>query len=253
LSNGGQEVNYRPGRLRALWRTTIGKKYVVAITGVILAAYVVLHMLGNLKSLQGAGGGEPAIDRYAEWLRDFGDPLIPHEGVLWAFRAVLLVALVLHVVAIVQLGLRNRAAVGPGHHRVRQNGTIAARTMQLSGLVILGFVVFHILHFTTGTIHPGGFTSGEIYGNLDAAFGEWWVVVIYVFVLLLLGMHLHHALWSGAQTAGVDNPDRNWFWRRLATVVTVAVVVGFASVPILFSAGALPEPTESHAESRPAP
>src|SRR5438067_911242 len=102
-------IDYRPHRLRALWNSTLGKKYVIAITGVLLAGFVIAHMLGNLKAIEGPGHGHPSIDRYAHFLRTIGSPALPHNFVLWIERIVLLAALVLHVVAITQLWLRNRA------------------------------------------------------------------------------------------------------------------------------------------------
>lgn len=240
----------RPHRLRSLWHTTIGKKWLVAITGLILLLYVIAHMLGNLKTLQGAGGGTPAIDRYAEWVRDVGSPVIPHEGVVWAVRAFLLTALVLHVYTIYLLTLRNYAAKPAGHRPKRVRGSLAARYMGITGLLILAFVVFHILHFTTGTIRPTAFESGEVYSNLYHAFDEWWIVAVYLGAVGLVGLHFWHGLWSANQTAGLDNPDRNWFWRTLGTSVTAAVVVGFAIVPLLIFAGALPEPVEAVSASR---
>jgi succinate dehydrogenase / fumarate reductase cytochrome b subunit len=239
----------RPRRFRKLWGTTLGKKLLVASTGLILALYVIGHMLGNLKTLQGAGGGDPAVDRYAEWLRHIGSPVIPAKGVLWAVRAVLLVALVLHVLAILSLTKRNRAARPAGHPAARTQGSLSARTMLWTGLLILAFIVFHILHFTTGTIHPTPITTGAVYANVYGAFDKWWLVAIYLTAVGLVGMHLHHALWSATQTAGVDNPDRNWFWRRFATVVTLAVVIGFAAVPVLAFSGALPAPSPTNAST----
>jgi succinate dehydrogenase / fumarate reductase, cytochrome b subunit len=117
--------------------------------------------------------------------------------------------------------------------------------MPWTGLLILVFVVFHILQFTTRTVHPTRLVNGAVYSNAYDAFQKWWIVLIYVGAVVLLGYHLNHALWSGAQTAGIDNPDRNWFWRRLATVVTLSVVVGFALVPVLFWVGALPKPVHT--------
>lgn len=251
MNDAAQQIDYRPHRLRKLWRTTIGKKYVVAITGVILALFIVAHVLGNLKAIQGTGDGQPPVDHYAEWLRDVGDPVIPHEGALWATRAILLIALLLHIAAISQLWARNRAARPPGTPKPRrQRGSLAARYMTFTGLLILAFVVFHILHFTTRTIQPEPVIEGTVYLNMHQAFQLWWLTAIYVGVTLLLGLHLWHGLWSGAQTAGVDNPDRNWFWRRLASGITLAVVVGFAIVPVLFWAGALPDPATTSAQVR---
>jgi succinate dehydrogenase / fumarate reductase cytochrome b subunit len=233
-------IDYRPHRTLALWRSTIGKKYVVAVTGVILALFVVAHMLGNLKAIEGPGHGHAALDRYAHFLRTLGSPVLPHDSALWAERVVLILALVLHITAITQLWRRNRRAKPDRGQRIRS--TLSARTMKASGVLILAFVVFHILHFTTRTIHPTHLVKGAVYANAYGAFHKWWLVAIYIGAVVLLGLHLNHALWSGAQTAGVDNPDRNWFWRRMATGVTLLTVVGFALVPILFATNALPKP-----------
>jgi succinate dehydrogenase / fumarate reductase cytochrome b subunit len=242
VTTHGAPIDYRPHRLLSLWRTTIGKKYVAAVTGIIIAIWVVLHMLGNLKAIEGPGVGHPAIDRYAHFLRTVGSPVFPHDMVLWIVRIILIAAVVLHVVAVTQLWVRNRRAKprGTGTRTVR--ATIYARTMPWTGLLILAFVVFHVLHFTTRTIHPTTLVKGAVYADAYDAFQKWWIVAIYVIGVLLLGFHLNHGLWSGAQTAGADNPDRNWFWRRLATGVTVATVVGFALIPILYLADALPKP-----------
>ena len=229
--------------LSELWGSTVGKKLIVAITGVILAAYVILHMLGNLKTLQGAGGGEAPLDTYAEWIRTFGEPVIPREGVLWAFRAVLLTALVIHVIGISQLIGRNRAARPEGHrHAKRIKRSVAARTMAISGFILLAFIVFHVLQFTTLTIEPTPLAEGAVYANVYGAFQEWWLVLIYVGAVLLLGLHLRHALWSVLQTHGFDAPNRNPSFRRGANATALLVTAGFALVPIAILAGWLPEP-----------
>jgi succinate dehydrogenase / fumarate reductase cytochrome b subunit len=238
----GTHPDYRPHRLQALWRSTIGKKYVAAITGILLAGFVIAHMLGNLKAIEGAGHGRPALDQYAHFLRTLGSPVLPHNFALWVERIVLLAALGLHVTVVTQLWLRNRRSKPTGHRARRERATLAARTMPWTGLLILVFVVFHILQFTTRTIHPTPLANGTVYANAYGAFQKWWLVLIYIGAVVLLGYHLNHALWSGAQTAGVDSPDRNWFWRRLATGVTLLVVIGFALIPTLFWTGALPKP-----------
>ncbi len=250
LSGAEHRPDYRARRLITLWGSTIGKKYVVAITGVIIAIWVVLHMLGNLKAIEGPGGGNAAIDRYAHFLRTAGSPVLPHDFALWCVRAVLIAALILHITAVTQLWLRNRRAKPASGRGTRIRSTLSARTMTFTGALILAFVVFHILHFTTRTIHPTHLVKGAVYANAYGAFHKWWLVVIYVGAVALLGLHLNHGLWSGAQTAGVDNPDRNWFWRRLAAFVTVVTVVGFALVPILFAAGALPKPAQARVVAR---
>jgi succinate dehydrogenase / fumarate reductase cytochrome b subunit len=242
MSSQGRAIDYRPHRLKTLWRSTIGKKYVAAVTGILLAGFVIAHMLGNLKALEGAGHGHAALDGYARFLRTLGSPVLPHDLALWVERTVLLAALALHLTVVTQLYRRNRAARSGDHRPKRIRSTIAARTMPLTGLVILVFVIFHVLQFTTLTIHPTPLHTGTVYANAYDAFQKWWLVLIYVGAVVLLGFHMNHALWSGAQTAGVDNPDRNWFWRRFATGVTTVTVIGFALVPALFWTGALPKP-----------
>lgn len=235
--------------LREVWRSTIGKKVFVAGSGLVLAGYVVAHALGNLKAVQGNGdGGEAPIDTYAEWIRTAGKPVLPEDTLLWGARAILLLALVIHVVGIAQLTARSQAARPAGHTAERRASSIASRTMLASGLLLLAFIVFHILQFTTGTIQATPIVTGEVYANVHHGFQELWMVVIYVAIVALLGLHLRHALWSVTQTAGWDKPNRNTTIRRFASTTALVVTIGFAAVPIAIYAGALPEPEESPAE-----
>jgi succinate dehydrogenase / fumarate reductase cytochrome b subunit len=231
--------------LREVWASTIGKKLIVAITGVILGAYVILHMLGNLKELQGTGGPDGgAINTYAEWLRTFGEPVIPRNGVLWVIRAILLAALIIHIAGIWQLSRRNRAARPAGHRQapiVRRS--LSSRTMMLSGILLFAFIVFHILQFTTLTIHPTPLAEGAVYANVYDAFQEWWLVAIYVVAVVLLGLHVRHGFWSVLQTHGFDKPNRNPSFRRGATITAVVIAAGFALIPIAAFTGLLPEPS----------
>ena len=228
--------------LREVWSSTLGKKIIVAITGVLLAAYVIAHALGNLKALQGAGDGGPAaLDEYGSFLRSAGGPVIPEEGLLWAFRVVLLAAFVIHVIGVSQLLARNRAARPDGNPPVVAR-TLASRTMALTGFLLLAFIVFHVLQFTTLTIQPTPLAEGTIYANLYNAFQEWWIVAIYVLAMGALFLHMRHALWSLLQTFGWDKPNRNPSFRRGATITSLLVAGGFALIPILFFVGALPEP-----------
>ena len=231
--------------LRELWASSIGKKIVVAITGVILALYVVAHAAGNLKAFQGAGenAGGPSLDHYAEWLRTVGEPAIPRQGLLWTIRIVLILALILHVTAVIQLTKRNREArpaEGSSAKRIRRS--FASRTMLITGLLLLAFVVFHVLHFTTRTIHPTPLTEGTVYANLYGAFHEWYFVLIYVAAVCGLGFHLWHAIWSATQTWGADKPNRNPTLRRFSAGTAIVVTVAFAAVPIAFWTDILPAP-----------
>jgi succinate dehydrogenase cytochrome b subunit len=238
--------------LREVWASSIGKKVIVAISGVILAGFIVGHVLGNLKALEGNGEGRPPIDHYADWLRDIGDPALPHSGALWILRTILISALVLHVTGVLQLWQRNQAARPAGNPAPRIRRSLSSRTMMWTGLLIFAFLVFHILQFTTGTVHPTRYVEGEVYGNLYDAFQDWWLVAIYVAVAIFLGYHLRHALWSLVQTLGWDKPNRNPTFRRAASVTAIVVAVGFAAVPVAFFAGALPEPG-SNVDARQAP
>jgi succinate dehydrogenase / fumarate reductase cytochrome b subunit len=231
-------VSTRGAWIREVWGSTIGKKFFVAVSGVILAGFVVAHAAGNFKVFQGDDGAH--VDEYAHWLRTLGEPAIPYEGVLWTLRVVLVAALVVHIVGVVQLTARNRAARPAGTSIApRRAGSLSARTMLAGGLLLLAFVVFHILQFTTRTIQVTPVHEGAVYANMLAAFDEWWIVAIYVAAVGILGMHLRHALWSIFQTFGYARPNRNPTIRHGATGVAVAVTVGFAAVPILIFAGAI--------------
>ena len=238
------EGSQKRGRwLREVWDSSIGKKVVVAITGSILALYVLLHAFGNLKALQGPGEQESAIDRYAHWLRTVGHPVLPRNGFLWVIRAALILALILHIVAITQLYRRNRAARPAGHRNVpRLHRSLSSRTMMFTGLVLLAFIVFHILQFTTRTIQITPVHQGTVYANLYDAFQKWYFVLLYVAVMVLLLLHLRHAIWSVTQTAGWDKPNRNTTFRRFATTFAVVVGVGFMIVPLAIWTDLVPQP-----------
>ena len=163
-------------------------------------------MLGNLKAFE---SDAQAIDLYSEYLRTIGEPVIPKNGALWALRVILLVSFVVHIVGVAQLAARNRAARPMGKRPAVIKRSFSTRTMQLGGVILLLFVVFHILQFTTGTIDPGSFVEGAVFQNLNAAFDKWYFVAIYVIAVVALGFHLRHAVWSFFQTGGWDKPNRN--------------------------------------------
>ncbi len=233
------------GRLSRIFDSTLGMKAVVAVTGVALFGFVLMHMLGNLKTFTGNDAdGVPHIDTYAHFLRTMGAPMLPHGFALWSVRIVLLVALVLHVVLVIKLQARNRAARPiPYHHRpVRAVSTISARTMFVSGVLLLVFIVIHVLQFTTGTIQITPVEAEHVYANLHSAFRVWFVALFYVLAMGVLGFHLYHGVWSLFQTLGLDNPDRNRSLRLTAAAAAVTLVVGFCAVPLLFVLGMMPEP-----------
>jgi len=228
------------------WRSTVGKKQIVALTGAILVGYLVLHMLGNLNSAFGPGADEARVDWYARWLRDFGEPLLPHASILWIVRAVLLGALVVHITGIVQLVKRNREARPANFPAKRLGRSIESIAMLGTGTLLLAFIVFHILQFTTFTIQITPVHEHTVYANLYWAFQKWYFLAIYLAALILVGMHLRHGVWSIFQTLGLDNPSRNSMLRHGATALVAVIVIGFALVPVLFFTDVL-DPPITHA------
>lgn len=225
-----------------MWKSTIGKKTIVAVTGAFLLGYLILHMAGNLNSLWGPGVSEARVDWYGHWLRDFGEPLIPYAGIVWLMRALLLGAVIVHITGVVQLSARNRAARPAQYPAKRIGRSMESRLMMVSGTLLIAFIIFHILQFTTLTIDVTPLHHGEIYANLYNAFQEWYFVAIYLVALVLIGIHLRHGIWSLTQTLGLDSPARNQKIRLGATALALVLVVGFALVPILFWTDVLAEP-----------
>jgi len=225
----------------------LGKKFLVAATGVILFGFLIGHAAGNLKVFAPDHEGIPSIDHYGEFLRVVGEPLVPKYFLLWTARLILLAALVIHVVLVVQLQIANRAARPQRYQRTKYSAaTWSARMMMASGIFILGFVIFHILHFTTGTIQIGTFEHGKVYSNLYSSFGSIGVVLFYVSAMVVLAFHLFHGVWSLFQTWGIDSPDRNRFLRGFAIVTTLGVATAFSLVPISFMTGMMGEPPVYH-------
>jgi succinate dehydrogenase / fumarate reductase cytochrome b subunit len=214
-----------------LYRSTIGKKVIMAVTGLILVGFVIVHMLGNLQVFIG-----PAkMNAYAAFLQGLGE-------LLWVARLILLAAVVLHVTAAWQLTRIKRAARPVGYtKREPQVSTVASRTMRWGGVLLLVFIVFHILHFTTGTVFPvasrpdamyPAFSHADVYGNVISAFRTPWVVSFYVVAMLFLMLHLFHGAWSSMRTLGLSKPSRHPLHRRVATVIALVVWLGFTAVPV---------------------
>lgn len=240
-------------RFKKLYSTSIGKKFIAATTGIILFGFLIGHVAGNLKVFTGSTShqvdGEeqlvPHIDEYGQFLKEAGSPILPEQVGLWIARIVLLVALILHVVVVIQLSLQSKAARPVGYVKSKKSAASpAALYMMFSGLLILGFIIFHILHFTTGTIPLGKFEHGYVYNNLSHSFTQWPIALGYVVVMCFLAFHLYHGIWSLFQTLGLDNPDRNKMLRCFAATFAIALALGFAIVPISFLTGGMPEPVE---------
>lgn len=206
------------------YQATIGKKVVMAVTGLILGGFVIAHLAGNLQIFM----GPEALDEYALFLKE-------RPAVLWMARAVLLVAVAAHIVAAVQLTrLKNRAR--PQGYRRKQNITssYASRTMMWSGPIVAAFVVYHLLHLTFGVAHPTypDFEPHRVYRNVVAGFQQPVVAGAYIAAMIMLGLHLYHGLWSMFQTLGINHPGYNLGLRRFAAVTTIIIVAGNISIPL---------------------
>jgi succinate dehydrogenase / fumarate reductase cytochrome b subunit len=194
----------------------------MAVTGLILVGFVVGHMVGNLQVFQGA----ERLDAYGRLLHG------PLNEITWAVRAVLLVSVVLHVVAAVQLTQRNRAARPEGYVvRTPQVSTWAARTLRWGGFLLLAFIVYHLLDLTIGAVNPD-FREGEVYHNLVASLSRRPIALFYLLAMLALGLHLFHGVWSSVRSLGVSPPSAAPLKRRVALVLAVVVAAGFAVVPL---------------------
>jgi succinate dehydrogenase / fumarate reductase, cytochrome b subunit len=219
-----------------LYQTAVGKKWVMAITGIVLLGYVFAHMVGNLKLYYGPAD----MNAYGDWLRHLGYPILQNSQMLWIMRTGLLVAFILHLHAAYSLTMMNRAARPVGYQSQRDYiaADFAGRTMRWTGIIVLAFIVWHIMDITLGT--PGvndEFIAHDPYNNVVTSFERPLVAAFYVVANLALGVHLYHGAWSMFQSLGVNNPRLNHARRGFATLLAAVIVVGNVSFPIMVQAG----------------
>jgi succinate dehydrogenase / fumarate reductase cytochrome b subunit len=208
--------------------STIGRKVVMAVTGLVLFGFVVGHFVGNLTLYL----GPEAINAYSRFLHGF-----LHGGGLWVARAVLLACAVLHVWAATSLTLDSWAARPDGYRRWKaKDSTYASRTMRWGGVILFAFIVFHILHLTLGRFHPD-YRPGDVYHNLVAGFQVWPVALFYVVAMVLLALHLDHGVWSLCQTLGLSHPRYKRWARAAARGFALLILVGNCSFPLAVLAG----------------
>lgn len=203
--------------------SSVGRKIVMAVTGVVLSAFVVVHMLGNLQAYMGAA----TMNAYAKFLQES-----LHGGGVWIFRFVLLVAVLLHAWAALSLTLSNQAARPQGYRAQQlQAATLSSRTMRYTGVLLACFIIYHILHLTTGQANPG-FVHGDAYGNFVRGFQRPLASIAYIVAMICLGFHLWHGVWSFTQTFGWSHPRYNFARRAIATVLAVLVAAVNISFPV---------------------
>jgi len=221
----------------SFYRSTIGKKIIMGVTGLIGIGFVIFHMVGNLQVFI----GREKLNAYGALLHG------PLAELLWLLRAVLIVAVVLHVLMAVQLTRRSMAARPVGYRRKEaQVATLASRTMLAGGILLLVFIVVHVMHFTTEQIDPGrwaGRTDGaghrDVYGNVVASFRIWWVLLFYLAAMIALGFHLFHGAWSSIRTLGYATASPQPLKRRIALGVALLVWLGFTVVPVGVATGVI--------------
>jgi succinate dehydrogenase / fumarate reductase cytochrome b subunit len=220
-------------RVSALYDTSVGKKITMAVSGAIFVLFVMVHWFGNLKVFL----GPEAFNHYAEGLREFGEPFLGYGWFLWAFRAGLILALVIHVWSAWSLTRQSWAARGVKYRKKESlNLDAASSTMRWGGVVLFLFVGYHILHLTTGTLHPD-FVPGDAYHNFVTGFQSVPVSVFYVLCMIALGLHLYHGTWSAFQTLGLDGPLAKRIRRPLALAIAIVVAGGNILFPVAVLAG----------------
>ncbi len=212
-------------------------KLIMAVTGIIFGGFVLVHMIGNMKIF----AGDEDFDAYAAFLRTIGYPAVPHEGVLWIFRIVLLVAIILHVYGAFALHARARQSRGKFRREgmVSSWNTFTARTMIVTGIVLLAFIIFHILDLTMG-VQPAAtdvFHHGDAYANVVASFERPAVAIWYIVAQLALLLHLSHGLWTATSDLGITGRR----WRKVMLFISGAlplvVVVGNIFIPVAVLTG----------------
>src|SRR5258706_3233327 len=211
------------GSLRGFYASMVGKKVVMGVSGLIGIGFVIIHSLGNRLVFRGPA----AINSYSHFLKSTGE-------LLWAVRTVLIVAVVLHVIAAVQLTRQSRSArpIAYTKHE-HQVATVASRTMRWGGAFLLVSIVLHMLHFTTGTIRPAGvFSAEDVYANVVTSFRIWWVALFYVLAMVGLGLHLFHGAWSSVRSIGVSPPSPHPLQHRISLALAILVWAAFTAVPV---------------------
>jgi succinate dehydrogenase / fumarate reductase cytochrome b subunit len=210
-------------RQLGFFASTVGKKIVMEVSGLIMVGFVILHMAGNLQIFESA----EKLNTYSAFLHG------PANELLWVVRVVLFIAVIAHIVSAYQLTMLDRAARPvPYAKRELQAATIGSRTMRVGGVLLAIFILLHILHFTTLTLQPAPMIPGDVYANAIASFQIWWVTLAYVIAMIFLGLHLYHGLWSSVRTLGFERGRLDPFKRPVALALAIILWAGFTIVPV---------------------
>jgi succinate dehydrogenase / fumarate reductase, cytochrome b subunit len=215
-------------RALRFFEATIGKKAIMALTGLVLFGFVTGHLLGNLQVFLGAD----RLNAYAAFLKS-------NLEILWGVRTVLLICVVLHIAFTIQLAqLKSRARPVGYAKKNNAHSSVASRTMYYSGPAIAAFVVYHLLHLTLGTAHPD-FSEHDVYANVVHGFQQWPVSLAYVVAIGLLCLHLNHGIYSMFQSLGFTHPCYTPRIRAAAAAVSILFFLGYVSIPAAVLTGIL--------------
>lgn len=223
-------VDSQLNRAFRFYQATIGKKAVMAVTGVILFGFIIGHLVGNLQVF----AGRETLNAYGQFLHH------STHGLIWVFRLVLLVSVIAHIVASIQLTVTKMEARPIGYVKTNySHSSYASRTMMWSGPIIAAFVIFHLMDLTWGTVNPA-FVEGNVYENLVASFSRWPVSIAYIFALTLLCTHLYHGIYSMFQSLGLSHPKYTPGIQRFAKVAAFLIWAGYVSIPVAVLAKVIP-------------
>lgn len=225
----------------SLYQTAVGKKWVMALTGIGLLGFVLVHMIGNLHLYE----GPLETYEYGEALRDLGGHFVPRTWVLWALRIGLIVAFALHIHSawsLTRMNQRSNPASSPvdGVKRYESRrdyitADFASRTMRWTGIIIALFLVYHLADLTWGHFNPD-FVRGDPYHNVVESFSNVGVAIFYIVANVALALHIYHGAWSMFQSLGVNSPKYNHARRRFAQGFALVILVGNLSFPIMVQA-----------------
>lgn len=208
-------------RAARFYDSTVGKKVVMAVSGIVLFGFIIAHLLGNLQFFEGP-----------EKMAAYGRFLRVEPALLWAARLTLLAMVLLHIWSAIQLVLIKSQARPQGYVKKKSiNSSYASRTMYWSGPIIAAFIVYHLLDFTFGTVNPG-YQEGQIYENMVRSFSNPFISGFYILSMALLCLHLYHGGWSMFQTLGVGSPRYTPMLKRLSAIISIAIFLGFISIPL---------------------
>ncbi|MFD3326740.1 succinate dehydrogenase [Streptomyces sp. NPDC058701] len=222
----------RSSTTRTIWDSSIGKKTVMAVSGLVMLGYLVVHMLGNLKIFFGAD----EFNGYAHWLRTLGAPFLHYEWALWIVRVVLVAAVVAHAVSAYQLSRQDIKARPVAYVHKRRRTSYATRTMRWGGIILALFIVWHLLDLTTLTVNERAW-AGHPYENVLSTFSTWYGNTVYIVAMAALGLHVRHGFWSAAQTLGAGSARRDRTLKFLANAMALVLFAGFVSVPVAVMTG----------------